>query len=135
MAVSDPSAAAAGGQLTTPKQPLNSEIHIELVRGTPNTGTCRPREFGAVAAPQSERLSREFVAAALRRVERQELAELRRSARVTAAGIFDPVLRTFFIPPTKTSPESAVSRCFYWWAVQGLNLRPLPCEGSALPLS
>ena len=20
-----------------------------------------------------------------------------------------------------------------WWAVQGLNLRPLPCEGSALP--
>jgi hypothetical protein len=22
-----------------------------------------------------------------------------------------------------------------WWAVQGSNLRPLPCEGSALPLS
>ncbi len=22
-----------------------------------------------------------------------------------------------------------------WWAMQGLNLRPLPCEGSALPLS
>jgi hypothetical protein len=22
-----------------------------------------------------------------------------------------------------------------WWAVQGLNLRPLPCESSALPLS
>ena len=22
-----------------------------------------------------------------------------------------------------------------WWARQGLNLRPLPCEGSALPLS
>ena len=24
---------------------------------------------------------------------------------------------------------------FSWWAQQGLNLRPLPCEGSALPLS
>ena len=23
----------------------------------------------------------------------------------------------------------------FWWVVQGLNLRPLPCEGSALPLS
>jgi len=22
-----------------------------------------------------------------------------------------------------------------WWVMQGLNLRPLPCEGSALPLS
>jgi hypothetical protein len=22
-----------------------------------------------------------------------------------------------------------------WWAMQGSNLRPLPCEGSALPLS
>ena len=22
-----------------------------------------------------------------------------------------------------------------WWALQGLNLRPLPCEGNALPLS
>jgi len=22
-----------------------------------------------------------------------------------------------------------------WWAVQGSNLRPLPCEGNALPLS
>jgi len=20
-----------------------------------------------------------------------------------------------------------------WWALQGLNLRPLPCEGNALP--
>lgn len=24
---------------------------------------------------------------------------------------------------------------FHWWAVQGSNLRPLPCEGNALPLS
>ncbi len=22
-----------------------------------------------------------------------------------------------------------------WWVQQGLNLRPLPCEGNALPLS
>ena len=31
-------------------------------------------------------------------------------------------------------------KCFWgcikdWWVMQGLNLRPLPCEGSALPLS
>jgi hypothetical protein len=29
----------------------------------------------------------------------------------------------------------ALSVCSIWWAVQGLNLRPLPCESSALPLS
>ena len=23
----------------------------------------------------------------------------------------------------------------FWWAQQGSNLRPLPCEGNALPLS
>ena len=27
------------------------------------------------------------------------------------------------------------NRRFKWWAVQGLNLRPLACEASALPLS
>ena len=29
----------------------------------------------------------------------------------------------------------SANTCFCWWAQQGLNLRPLPCEGSALPLS
>ncbi len=29
----------------------------------------------------------------------------------------------------------ALSRVLIWWAVQGSNLRPLPCEGNALPLS
>jgi len=53
MAVSDPSAAASGGQLTTPKQPLNSESDIGLVGGTTSTGECPPRELGAVADPQS----------------------------------------------------------------------------------
>src|SRR5262249_17667949 len=28
-----------------------------------------------------------------------------------------------------------LSGCFCWWALEGLNLRPLPCEGNALPLS
>ncbi len=32
----------------------------------------------------------------------------------------------------------AMTHCFpivIWWAVEGSNFRPLPCEGSALPLS
>ena len=29
----------------------------------------------------------------------------------------------------------ALTICFYWWAVLGSNQWPLPCEGSALPLS
>ena len=35
----------------------------------------------------------------------------------------------------KVLEVSVPNYCFYWWAVQGSNLRPLPCEGSALPLS
>jgi hypothetical protein len=31
--------------------------------------------------------------------------------------------------------EGGQGRCFSWWAVQDLNLWPLPCQGSALPLS
>ena len=31
--------------------------------------------------------------------------------------------------------ESSPPTGFLWWALQGSNLRPLPCEGSALPLS
>ena len=34
---------------------------------------------------------------------------------------------------TARQPVDIFRNC--WWAVQGLNLRPLPCEGSALPLS
>ncbi len=42
-------------------------------------------------------------------------------------------------PPLLITPFAAViCRCLplsvvQWWAVQGLNLRPLPCEESALP--
>gem|GEM_PF-3655835 len=43
---------------------------------------------------------------------------------------------------TKTAQETKKSQhClltlieFIWWAMLGLNQRPLPCEGSALPLS
>ena len=49
-----------------------------------------------------------------------------------------PKLKLPFVeapPETKTPPGGGANRCFYWWAVQGSNLRPLPCEGSALPLS
>jgi hypothetical protein len=31
-------------------------------------------------------------------------------------------------------PQSADLRIL-WWALEDLNLRPLPCQGSALPLS
>jgi hypothetical protein len=36
------------------------------------------------------------------------------------------------------SKKARISGLFHaicWWAAQGSNLRPLPCEGSALPLS
>src|SRR5215472_15830697 len=38
----------------------------------------------------------------------------------------------------KTGVRAALKPVFTglsWWALQGLNLRPLPCEGNALPLS
>jgi hypothetical protein len=45
-----------------------------------------------------------------------------------------------FFPITKRSATARVAQVIdlfgiFWWAVQGSNLRPLPCEGSALPLS
>jgi integrase len=36
---------------------------------------------------------------------------------------------------TSTPSNTADSQDFTWWALQDSNLRPLPCEGSALPLS
>ena len=39
------------------------------------------------------------------------------------------------LPRTLSKKASRCREAFYWWAVQGSNLRPLPCEGSALPLS
>ncbi len=37
----------------------------------------------------------------------------------------------------KRAPTSLIPNAIWkiWWVMQGLNLRPLPCEGSALPLS
>src|SRR6185369_1422406 len=40
-----------------------------------------------------------------------------------------------FSEANRARPKSLVSLRKRWWARQGLNLRPLPCEGSALPLS
>ena len=48
------------------------------------------------------------------------------------------VARMMLHEKTGTRPVSHESPCFQgliWWAVQGSNLRPLPCEGNALPLS
>jgi hypothetical protein len=36
---------------------------------------------------------------------------------------------------TKKPPFPEAFLTESWWAVQGSNLRPLPCEGNALPLS
>jgi hypothetical protein len=35
----------------------------------------------------------------------------------------------------RLAPAHGFFRHLNWWAVQGSNLRPLPCEGNALPLS
>lgn len=35
----------------------------------------------------------------------------------------------------KSRPKGRLLHVAVWWAVQGSNLRPLPCEGNALPLS
>jgi hypothetical protein len=44
------------------------------------------------------------------------------------------------LPHCKNGRHPKVAQVFdlygeFWWVMQGLNLRPLPCEGSALPLS
>ena len=43
-----------------------------------------------------------------------------------------------YLPTTDISDDWVIApvltrrlRVYIWWAVQGLNLRPLPCEGSA----
>ncbi len=36
-------------------------------------------------------------------------------------------------PAVQPVIEPVVEPVVQWWAVQGLNLRPLPCEESALP--
>ena len=38
-------------------------------------------------------------------------------------------------PLTDVAANTAESGAESWWALQDSNLRPLPCEGSALPLS
>ena len=35
----------------------------------------------------------------------------------------------------KEDPVIVTESVFVWWAAQDLNLRPLACEASALPLS
>ena len=40
-----------------------------------------------------------------------------------------------FAPEKRSGPEGPRNSLISWWVMQGLNLRPLPCEGSALPLS
>ena len=37
--------------------------------------------------------------------------------------------------PAAREPDGALASLSSWWARQGLNLRPLACEASALPLS
>jgi hypothetical protein len=46
-------------------------------------------------------------------------------------------IRQVMPPPAKQQKRhpKVAPYLVFWWAVQGSNLRPLPCEGSALPLS
>ncbi len=64
--------------------------------------------------PDDERLSRRHMGV---RSEKRRLLGL----VVTQSGSHDPIFGLF--------PQ------LMQWAMQGLNLRPLPCQGSALPLS
>jgi hypothetical protein len=52
--------------------------------------------------------------------------------RETALG---PLLARHQSKRRPKAPQVFDSTNVFWWAVQGSNLRPLPCEGSALPLS
>jgi hypothetical protein len=45
------------------------------------------------------------------------------------------VFRMFSVLHAVASKEDRTTVGSIWWAVQGSNLRPLPCEGNALPLS
>ena len=44
-----------------------------------------------------------------------------------------PVVKPVVKPVIKPVIKPVVVPVVKWWAVQGLNLRPLPCEESALP--
>ena len=44
----------------------------------------------------------------------------------------DPALNS---DPENGTANTANAEEISWWALQDSNLRPLPCEGSALPLS
>ena len=44
-----------------------------------------------------------------------------------------PAVKPAVQPAVEPVVEPVVKPAVQWWAVQGLNLRPLPCEESALP--
>ncbi len=44
-----------------------------------------------------------------------------------------PAVKPAVQPAVEPVVGPAVKPAVQWWAVQGLNLRPLPCEESALP--
>jgi len=51
-------------------------------------------------------------------------------------GAFVPVIFRFEnFRPRKAGHKIPIFLRVLWWARQGLNLRPHPCEGCALPLS
>jgi hypothetical protein len=62
-----------------------------------------------------------------------------RSGRHGRKPLCSGFFHTFFHADKEKRPaiprKPLISNTILWWAVQGLNLRPLPCEGSALPLS
>lgn len=64
--------------------------------------------------------------------EIDECMAARIAERDASSALADAI--TVQLQKTDTRPASR-KYLISWWAVQGSNLRPLPCEGNALPLS
>lgn len=67
----------------------------------------------------------------IRRVTRSEQFALHEAQSWLHSGIFNP----FYVDVIKAFQTKNSRNGSSWWAQQGSNLRPLPCEGNALPLS
>jgi hypothetical protein len=101
---------------------LHLDVELHVVR----------KIFDHTSIKTTERFARVMV-----KPKREALKKPRQGASpsVEDAGVkLLPDLHHRFLQRTRKRPRRAAP-LYLWWAVQGSNLRPLPCEGSALPLS
>ena len=120
-----------------------------LARAWPRRGHQRrqPRVLELLGAPDARRGRRRGRARALRRSTATRVHVEQRAVRVEDEGgegwgiggrrrSRDRASRSLARPPPKKRGYTLrVTPWFMWWALLGSNQRPLPCEGSALPLS